>query len=137
MILRRPLDVIHLDVLAVATSFLEVSAARSEVAAVGALVRERQLAHDRLEAALAGRNVILPPFQPMEGLSVAFIMDGDAVIEVMQKGLEIGERDFRGLVIHHQGENFCAGANLFLIFFPFSQAMHSFLSLPMNKLRRG
>ncbi|MDB9823388.1 respiratory nitrate reductase subunit gamma [Deltaproteobacteria bacterium] len=28
-------------------------------------------------------------------------------------------------------------ANLFLIFFPFSQAMHSFLSLPMNKLRRG
>jgi nitrate reductase gamma subunit len=28
-------------------------------------------------------------------------------------------------------------ANLFLIFFPFSQTMHSFLSLPMNKLRRG
>jgi [DsrC]-trisulfide reductase subunit M len=27
--------------------------------------------------------------------------------------------------------------NLFLIFFPFSQLMHSFLSLPMNKLRRG
>jgi len=28
-------------------------------------------------------------------------------------------------------------ANLFLIFFPFSQSMHSFLSLPLNKLRRG
>lgn len=28
-------------------------------------------------------------------------------------------------------------ANIFLIFFPFSQSMHSFLSLPMNKLRRG
>jgi nitrate reductase gamma subunit len=28
-------------------------------------------------------------------------------------------------------------SNLFLIFFPFSQAMHSFLSLPMNKLKRG
>jgi nitrate reductase gamma subunit len=28
-------------------------------------------------------------------------------------------------------------ANLFLIFFPFSQSMHSFLSLPMNKLRLG
>jgi len=27
--------------------------------------------------------------------------------------------------------------NLFLLFFPFSQSMHSFLSLPMNKLRRG
>ncbi|MFC1579435.1 respiratory nitrate reductase subunit gamma [Thermodesulfobacteriota bacterium] len=28
-------------------------------------------------------------------------------------------------------------ANLFLMFFPFSKIMHSFLSLPMNKLRRG
>ncbi len=28
-------------------------------------------------------------------------------------------------------------ANLFLIFFPFSQLMHSFFSFPMNKLRRG
>jgi nitrate reductase gamma subunit len=28
-------------------------------------------------------------------------------------------------------------ANLFLMFFPFSQIMHAFLSLPMNKLRRG
>ena len=28
-------------------------------------------------------------------------------------------------------------ANLFLIFFPFRQTMHSFLSLPMNKLRLG
>ena len=28
-------------------------------------------------------------------------------------------------------------ANLFLIFLPFSQSMHSFLSLPINKLRRG
>ncbi len=28
-------------------------------------------------------------------------------------------------------------ANLFIMFFPFSKIMHSFLSLPMNKLRRG
>ena len=28
-------------------------------------------------------------------------------------------------------------ANLFLIFFPFSQSLHSFLALPINKLRRG
>jgi nitrate reductase gamma subunit len=28
-------------------------------------------------------------------------------------------------------------ANLFLMFFPFSQLMHSFLALPVNKLRRG
>lgn len=28
-------------------------------------------------------------------------------------------------------------ANVFLMFFPFSKIMHSFLALPMNKLRRG
>jgi nitrate reductase gamma subunit len=28
-------------------------------------------------------------------------------------------------------------ANLFLMFFPFSQIMHSFLALPVNRLRRG
>ena len=39
----------------------------------------------------------------------------DQIIEVIQKGIEIGERDFRGLVVHHQGENFCAGANLLMI----------------------
>ncbi len=37
------------------------------------------------------------------------------ITEVMTKGVEIAERDFRGLVIHHQGENFCAGANLLMI----------------------
>jgi 3-hydroxyacyl-CoA dehydrogenase len=35
--------------------------------------------------------------------------------EVMAKAIEIGERDFRGLVVHHQGENFSAGANLLMI----------------------
>jgi len=39
----------------------------------------------------------------------------DKIMEVMYKGVEIGERDFRGLVINHQGENFCAGANLLMI----------------------
>jgi 3-hydroxyacyl-CoA dehydrogenase len=39
----------------------------------------------------------------------------DKIIEVMQKGVEIAERDFRGLVVHHQGEQFCAGANLLMI----------------------
>jgi 3-hydroxyacyl-CoA dehydrogenase len=41
-------------------------------------------------------------------------VDGD-IMEVMHKAIEIGERDFRGLVIHHQGEQFCAGANLLMI----------------------
>lgn len=39
----------------------------------------------------------------------------DKIMDVMFKGLEIAEKDFRGLVIHHQGENFCAGANLLMI----------------------
>jgi 3-hydroxyacyl-CoA dehydrogenase len=39
----------------------------------------------------------------------------DQIIAVMSKGLEIAERDFRGLVIHHQGENFSAGANLLMV----------------------
>ncbi|MCU0302469.1 MAG: 3-hydroxyacyl-CoA dehydrogenase NAD-binding domain-containing protein [Thermoanaerobaculales bacterium] len=41
-------------------------------------------------------------------------VDAD-ITEVMTKGLEIAERDFRGLVVHHQGENFSAGANLLMI----------------------
>ena len=36
----------------------------------------------------------------------------DKIIEVMFKAYEIAERDFQGLVIHHQGENFSVGANL-------------------------
>jgi 3-hydroxyacyl-CoA dehydrogenase len=39
----------------------------------------------------------------------------DQIIDVMSKGLAIAERDFRGLVIHHQGENFSAGANLLMV----------------------
>jgi 3-hydroxyacyl-CoA dehydrogenase len=41
-------------------------------------------------------------------------VDGD-IIEGLEKGVEIGERDFRGLVIHHQGANFSAGANLLMV----------------------
>jgi len=39
----------------------------------------------------------------------------DKIMDVMHKGLEIAEKDFRGLVIHHQGENFSAGANLLMV----------------------
>ena len=39
----------------------------------------------------------------------------DKIMEVMFKAFEIAEKDFRGLVIHHQGENFCAGANLLMM----------------------
>ena len=38
-----------------------------------------------LDAALEGQNVIIPPFEPMENLRCAFIMDGDAVMELMEE----------------------------------------------------
>jgi len=39
----------------------------------------------KLDDALKGQNVIIPPFDATETLSCAFIQDGDAVIEVMEK----------------------------------------------------
>ncbi len=39
----------------------------------------------------------------------------DQIMEVVEKALEIGPEQFRGLVVHHQGENFSAGANLLQI----------------------
>lgn len=49
----------------------------------------RNMAHiayrvDDLEAAIAGEEILLEPFVPMPGLSVAFIMKDGAVIEYMQ-----------------------------------------------------
>jgi 3-hydroxyacyl-CoA dehydrogenase len=41
-------------------------------------------------------------------------IDGD-IMEVMHRAITVAERDFRGLVIHHQGDQFCAGANLLMI----------------------
>jgi hypothetical protein len=39
---------------------------------------------DDLKAALEGQNVITEPFDATDTLRVAFIMDGDAVIELME-----------------------------------------------------
>jgi len=39
---------------------------------------------DDLQAALAGREILLEPFAPMEGLQVAFILDDGAPVEFMQ-----------------------------------------------------
>ena len=39
---------------------------------------------DDIDAQLAGQEVILEPFQPMEGLTVAFIMKDGAVVEYMK-----------------------------------------------------
>ena len=40
---------------------------------------------DDLDAALAGKDVVIPPFDATEDLRVAFLADGDALIEVMQR----------------------------------------------------
>ena len=40
---------------------------------------------DDLDQEIAGKNVVLPPFSPMEGVRAAFIMSDDGVpIELMQ-----------------------------------------------------
>lgn len=39
---------------------------------------------DNLDEAVAGKNVIAEPFQVTDTLRVAFIADGDAVLELMQ-----------------------------------------------------
>ncbi|HRI80020.1 MAG TPA: 3-hydroxyacyl-CoA dehydrogenase/enoyl-CoA hydratase family protein [Cyclobacteriaceae bacterium] len=41
---------------------------------------------------------------------------GSAVIEGMNKALDLAEKDYRGLVIGHQGPDFSLGANLGLVF---------------------
>lgn len=38
-----------------------------------------------LDKALKGQNVIIPPFNATEELRVAFVTDGDAVLELMEK----------------------------------------------------
>lgn len=40
---------------------------------------------DDLHAAMAGKTVLVEPFEPMPGLRVGFINDDGAVIELMQK----------------------------------------------------
>ena len=39
----------------------------------------------------------------------------DDILAAAHKSIEVAESDFRGLVVHHQGEQFCAGANLLML----------------------
>ena len=39
---------------------------------------------ENLDQALAGQKVITPPFAPMEGLRVAFILEGEAPVEYLE-----------------------------------------------------
>ena len=40
---------------------------------------------ENLEAAMAGKPVVLEPFSPMPGLRVGFVTDDGALVEFMQK----------------------------------------------------
>ena len=39
---------------------------------------------DNIDEALKGKNVVLEPNTPAEGVTVAFILDGDALIELLE-----------------------------------------------------
>ncbi len=39
----------------------------------------------------------------------------DDIMDAVHQAIGIAEKDFRGIVVHHQGEQFCAGANLLMI----------------------
>ena len=39
---------------------------------------------DRLEEAIAGKNVLIPPFVPCPGVRAAFIQEGDAPVEYLE-----------------------------------------------------
>ena len=45
---------------------------------------ETKLALAALEAAIAGQNVIWPPFEPLPGIRVAFILDDGAPVEYLE-----------------------------------------------------
>src|SRR5207247_61017 len=40
---------------------------------------------------------------------------GGEIVQAINKGIELAEKDFRGVVIGNEGQNFSAGANLALI----------------------
>ncbi len=39
---------------------------------------------DQLEAALVGQQVIVPPFEPLPGVRVAFVLDDEAPVEFLE-----------------------------------------------------
>jgi len=43
---------------------------------------------DDLDEAIAGREVLIPPNSPSEGITVAFIVDNGAPVELLQDGPE-------------------------------------------------
>lgn len=60
---------------------------------------------------------------------------GAEVVEGIHKAIDLAEKDFRGLVIGNQGENFSAGANLFMIFMWASQKQFAELDYAVREFQ--
>jgi 3-hydroxyacyl-CoA dehydrogenase len=57
---------------------------------------------------------------------------GGEIVQGFNKAIELAEKDFRGLVIANQGQNFSAGANLGLIFMFASQQEYDEINLAVR-----
>jgi 3-hydroxyacyl-CoA dehydrogenase len=59
----------------------------------------------------------------------------DDIFEMMREGLDRTEKDFEGLVVGSEGENFSAGANLFMVVVAAQQQMWGTLDGAVKKLQ--
>jgi 3-hydroxyacyl-CoA dehydrogenase len=59
----------------------------------------------------------------------------DDVFEIMREGLDRTEKDFTGLVVSNEAENFSAGANLFMVVVAAQQGMWETLDSAVRKLQ--
>ena len=59
----------------------------------------------------------------------------DDIFEIVREGLDRTEKDFEGLVIGNEGENFSAGANLFMVVVAAQQQMWDTLDSAVKKLQ--
>jgi 3-hydroxyacyl-CoA dehydrogenase len=59
----------------------------------------------------------------------------DDIFEIVREGLDRTEMDFEGLVIGNEGENFSAGANLFMVVVAAQQQMWDTLDSAVKKLQ--
>lgn len=61
---------------------------------------------------------------------------GSEIIQALNKAVEIGEKDFRGLVIGNDGANFSAGANLGLVYMYALEQDYEELDLMVRQFQR-
>jgi 3-hydroxyacyl-CoA dehydrogenase len=98
------------------------------------------LGHARQAKRLIGENAGASLFDIGDGVAcVEFhtkmnVLDND-IFEIMREGLDRTERDFTGLVVGNEAENFSAGANLFMVVVAAQQGMWETLDSAVRKLQ--